>query len=97
MISDPFVLLTGREDIAGDSFVHINLSETSKNTSSLNVIWNNENWWDAINVTYYRVILNNHNNEYEYQITLAHIDSMDHVSQWNMCVEIMTNMLPFKK
>ena len=95
MISDPFVLLTGREDICGDSFVHINLTQTSKNTSSLNVIWNNENWWDAINVTYYRVILNNRNNEYEYQITLAHIDSMDHVSQWNMCVEFMTNLLPF--
>ena len=95
MISDPFVLLTGREDIAGDSFVHINLSETSKNTSSLNVIWNNENWWDAINVTYYRVILKYNIGGYEYQIAFAHIDSMEHVSQWNMCVEFMTNLLPF--
>ena len=95
MISDPFVLLTGREDICGDSFVHINLSETSKNTSSLNVIWNNENWWDAINVTYYRVILKYNIGRYEYQIAFAHIDSMEHVSQWNMCVEFMTNLLPF--
>ena len=95
MISDPFVLLTGREDICGDSFVHINLSETSKNTSSLNVIWNNENWWDAINVTYYRVILKYNIGGYEYQIAFAHIDSMEHVSQWNMCVEFMTNLLPF--
>ena len=95
MTSDPFVLLTGREDICGDSFVHINLSETSKNTSSLNVIWNNENWWDAINVTYYRVILKYNIGGYEYQIAFAHIDSMEHVSQWNMCVEFMTNLLPF--
>ena len=97
MISDPFLFSTGRTNIFGDSFVHINLTQTSKNTSSLNVIWNNENWWDAINVTYYRVNLKYNKGGYEYQITLAHIDSMKHVSQWNMCVEIMTNMLPFKK
>ena len=95
MISDPFLFSTGRTNIFGDSFVHINLTQTSKNTSSLNVIWNNENWWDAINVTYYRVILKYNIGRYEYQIAFAHIDSMEHVSQWNMCVEFMTNLLPF--
>ena len=97
MISNAFVFLTGEKNILEDSFVHINLTQTLKNTSSLNVIWNNENWWGAINVAYYRVNLKHNFDKYEELVLLAHIDSMEHVSQWNMCVEFMTNLLPFKK